>query len=177
MNKPPVPLSPDQRIAGVLIPVFAVRGAGDLGIGDTWGMREFIDWAATVGFTLVKILPINETGGDHSPYNAISSVALEPTTLRVSPDALSDLRRAEYEEEIAAVDPALLAAQTVDYPAVKQLKRKLLERAFTRFHKQHLARKSARAQEFMRFLEEQAGWIEDYQLFRAFSMSRREQDW
>ncbi|MEJ7703216.1 MAG: 4-alpha-glucanotransferase [Geodermatophilaceae bacterium] len=43
-------------------------------------LREFIDWAAGVGFKLVQLLPINETGGDNSPYNAISAMAIEPTT-------------------------------------------------------------------------------------------------
>ena len=33
--------------------------------------------AAAQGFALVQLLPVNETGGDHSPYNAISSVALD----------------------------------------------------------------------------------------------------
>ena len=52
----------------------------DLGIGDLGALREFIDWIAEIGFTLVQLLPINETGADNSPYNAISAMAIEPTT-------------------------------------------------------------------------------------------------
>jgi 4-alpha-glucanotransferase len=68
-----VNLSPDKRIAGVLVPLFALRGEKDLGIGDVAALREFIDWVAEVGFKLVQLLPINETGADNSPYNAISA--------------------------------------------------------------------------------------------------------
>ena len=45
-----VNLSPEKKIAGVLVPVFALRGENDLGIGDIGALREFIDWAAEIGF-------------------------------------------------------------------------------------------------------------------------------
>ena len=60
-------LSPEKKIAGVLAPLFALRGENDLGIGDTGALREFIDWAAGIGFKLVQLLPINEIGADNSP--------------------------------------------------------------------------------------------------------------
>ena len=69
-------LSPEKKIAGVLAPLFALRKDDDLGIGDVAALREFIDWAADSGFKLVQLLPINETGGDNSPYNAISAMAI-----------------------------------------------------------------------------------------------------
>src|SRR5687768_10815059 len=106
-------LTPQHLLAGILVPVFAIRGQGDLGIGDTSSLREFIDWAADNGFRLVKILPINETGGDHSPYNALSSRALEPTTIRASPEAIPDLKAIEYASALEAIDPALLDSTRV----------------------------------------------------------------
>ena len=78
-------LSPNERIAGVLAPLFALRTEDDLGVGDVAGLRQFIDWVAAIGFKLVQLLPINETGGDNSPYNAISSRAIDPTTLQLAP--------------------------------------------------------------------------------------------
>src|SRR5215472_16911194 len=90
-------LSPEKRIAGVLVPLFAMRGENDLGIGDLGALREFIDWIAEIGFTLVQLLPINETGADNSPYNAISSMAIEPTTLYLAPGSPEDLTRDDFE--------------------------------------------------------------------------------
>ena len=86
-------LSPEKKIAGVLVPLFALRGEDDLGIGDLGALREFIDWIAEIGFTLVQLLPINETGADNSPYNAISALAIEPTTLQLAPGSPEDLTR------------------------------------------------------------------------------------
>ena len=59
-------LSPEKKIAGVLVPLFALRGENDLGIGDTAALREFIDWVAEIGFKLIQLLPINEIGADNS---------------------------------------------------------------------------------------------------------------
>ena len=94
-------VSPEQKIAGVLTPLFALRSETDLGIGDLATLREFIDWAANVGFKLVQLLPINETGGDNSPYNAISAMAIEPTTLHLAPGSPADLTQEDYDEVVA----------------------------------------------------------------------------
>src|SRR5277367_7108317 len=84
-------LSPNQGLAGILEPVFAIRTAEDLGIGDTDGVRQMIDWCHRHGLNIFQTLPINETSDDNSPYNAVSSLALEPTTIAVSPRSLPDL--------------------------------------------------------------------------------------
>src|SRR5882672_6142274 len=97
-------LSPEKKIAGVLVPLFALRGENDLGIGDLGALREFIDWTAEIGFTLVQVLPINETGADNSPYNAISSMAIEPTTLQLAPGSPEDLMRNDFDAAVAGTD-------------------------------------------------------------------------
>src|SRR5437762_13344702 len=97
-------LSPEKRIAGILVPLFALRGENDLGIGDIGALREFIDWAAEIGFKLVQLLPINETGTDNSPYNAISAMAIEPTTVHLAPASPQDLTREDCGVVVAGID-------------------------------------------------------------------------
>src|ERR1700746_3529819 len=97
-------LSPEKNIAGVLAPLFGLRSENDLGIGDVAVLRDFIGWAAEIGFKLVQLLPISETGGDHSPYNAISAMAIEPTTLHLAPGSPEDLTREDYDAAFADVD-------------------------------------------------------------------------
>ena len=157
-------LSPDKKIAGVLVPLFALRGENDLGIGDLGALREFIDWAAEIGFKLVQLLPINETGSDSSPYNAISAMAIEPTTLHLAPNAPEDLTREDFDAVTADVDLANLRHGEVKYRQVKKLKRRLLEKAFANFSGR--AGKE-RQLEFRAFCEEEAGWLDDYALFRV----------
>jgi 4-alpha-glucanotransferase len=157
-------LSPEKKIAGVLAPLFALRRENDLGIGDVAALREFIDWIAQAGFKLVQLLPINETGGDHSPYNAISAMALEPTTLHLAPGSPEDLTGDDFEAAMADVDLGRLRRASVKYGPIKKLKRRLLEKAFASF--------STRASEdrqsyFKTFCGKEAAWLDDYVIFRA----------
>src|SRR5438046_9065988 len=115
-------LSPERKIAGVLAPLFALRTANDLGIGDLEALRQFIDWAAEIGFKLVQLLPINEMGGDHSPYNAISAVALEPKTPHLPPGTPADLTREDFDEVIGEFDLEKLRKGAVKSDTVQHLK-------------------------------------------------------
>src|SRR6266481_8483328 len=117
-------LSPEKKIAGGLAPLFALRGEVDLGIGDVAALREFIDWAAGIGFKLVQLLPINEIGADNSPYNAISAIAIEPTTLHLAPNSPQALTREDFDAAVAEVDVTSLRRRAVKYRHVKGLKRR-----------------------------------------------------
>jgi 4-alpha-glucanotransferase len=157
-------LSPEKKIAGVLVPLFALRGENDLGIGDLGALREFIDWIAEIGFTLVQLLPINETGADNSPYNAISAMAIEPTTLHLAPGSPEDLTCEDFEGTLAEIDLPTLRRGRVNYRRVKQLKQRILEKAFANFS---ACADEKRQSEFKRFCEEQSSWLHDYALFRV----------
>jgi 4-alpha-glucanotransferase len=157
-------LSPEKRIAGILVPLFALRGEDDLGIGDTHVLREFIDWAAQIGFKLLQLLPINEIGADNSPYNTISALAIEPTTLHFGPNVPEDLTREDFDAALADVDLGRLRRSGVKYRHVKNLKRLLLEKAFANFRgRANEDRQSA----FRKFCDEEAAWLHDYALYRV----------
>ena len=151
-------LSPEKKIAGVLAPLFALRTENDLGIGDLGSLREFIDWVADIGFKLVQLLPINETGGDHSPYNAISAVAIEPTTLFLASGSPQDLTQEDFDEVLAGFDLERMRKGPVKHQRVRRLKMALLEKAYARF------RGSA---QFDRFCSDEAAWLDAYAFFRA----------
>jgi 4-alpha-glucanotransferase len=156
-------LSPEQKIAGVLAPLFALRTENDLGIGDLEGLRQFIDWAAEIGFGLVQLLPINEMGGDHSPYNAISAVALEPSTLYLAPGSPEDLTQQDFEEVIGRIDLDKLRKGPVKHGGVRRVKMALLEKAYAHFAQ----REAEHAARFDVFCGEEAAWLTDYAFFRA----------
>lgn len=160
-------LSPVQSLAGVLEPVFAIRREDDLGIGDTAGVRQMIDWCHSYRLNLFQTLPVNETSDDNSPYNTISSLAIEPTTITVAPGHLPDLSQKKFNKLATPAVLAELRRGPVNYPKVKALKRKLLEAAFRAFLKQHFNRETTRAQQFRAFLRQNAHWLTDYALFRA----------
>ncbi len=154
-------------MAGILEPVFAIRTEEDPGIGDTEGVRQMIDWCHRHQLSILQTLPINEVSDDNSPYNALSSLAIEPTTIAVTPRHIPDLPSATFRKLAPLELLATLREGPVNYPAVKALKRKLLDAAFENFHRRHFNRETERALEFRSFLMENADWLSDYSLFRV----------
>ena len=146
------------------MPLFALRREDDLGIGDVAALWEFIDWVAEIGFKLVQLLPINETGDDNSPYNAISAMAIEPTTVHLAPKSPPDLTREDFESSFCETDLPSLRRGRVKYRQVKQLKQRILEKAFANFSA-HAGEE--RQVEFQRFCEQESSWLRDYALFRV----------
>src|SRR5712675_1572415 len=160
-------LSPDQSLAGILEPVFAIRTENDLGIGDTDGVRQMIDWCHRHGLNIFQTLPINELSDDNSPYNAISSLAIEPSTIAVTPRHIPDLSPEKFKELAPPGVVGPLGKGPVDYPRVKALKRKLLEAAFNGFLEAHSNQQTERALQFEAFRQQNAAWLGDYALFRT----------
>jgi 4-alpha-glucanotransferase len=157
-------IDPEKKIAGLLVPLFALRGRHDLGVGDTESLSEVIEWAAGNNFRAVQILPVNETGGDHSPYNVLSAFALDPSTITTHPSWLPELTTAEYRRITEKRDLGALRSGPVDYTEAKSLKRELLESAWSRFQKGD--GRGGRAKLFAHFLEDHSAWLPDYTLYR-----------
>src|SRR5438093_12908800 len=111
-------LFPENKIAGILTPLFALRSEKGLGIGDVATLRELIVWSREVGFGVVQLLPINEVGRDNSPYNAISAMAIEPMTLHLSPGSPEELPREAFEIPSAHENLTALPRGPVNYKRV-----------------------------------------------------------
>lgn len=146
----------------MLVPVWSLRRRGSLGIGDTTGVRELIDWSSECGLGFLQLLPINETGLDHSPYNAISSVALEPSLLDLA--LVPQLSEEDLASARSTVAPEVFTRDLVDYSTVKKLKRRLLQTAFERFWSS--GREGEEGKKFDRFCEEEGDWLKPYCKFR-----------
>ncbi len=143
-----------------MTPVSALRRSGDLGIGDARAVRDAIDFCAELGIGWLQLLPVNETSGDNSPYNAISSLALEPSLFTLEPEEVPGLEGEDIPKDWRE---GASAGDTIDYPLVKSRKKALLERAFARFSE----RKPATWGEFQAFCRSHASWLKGYSLFRA----------
>lgn len=143
----------------MLVPVFSLRRDDDLGIGDTRALREMVDWAARHKVGFLQLLPINETGSDFSPYNAISSVALDPLLLDLEaiPEiSLEDIRQHARQ---AGLDDA--GDTLVDYASSGKAKWSLLAQGFDRFWQA-----GGQNEEFEAFRAAEAEWLEPYCKFR-----------
>ncbi len=73
----------DRYFTGVSIPVAALRTAESCGVGEFADLPSLGSWCRAAGLEVIQLLPVNDTGGNSSPYSAISAFALHPLYLRL----------------------------------------------------------------------------------------------
>ncbi|BDS06031.1 4-alpha-glucanotransferase [Oceaniferula spumae] len=154
------------RRFGVLIPVFSLKRDHDLGIGDTLAMKEAVDWASAHDIGFLQLLPINETGSDSSPYNAISSIALDPVLIAV--DEIPGITA----EAIALEDAACVHENLVDYSTAGAAKWRLLKAGYEIFRS-----KGGPTPEFDAFRKAEQDWLVSYTKYRWLMELAGTEEW
>jgi 4-alpha-glucanotransferase len=157
-----------QRTSGLLLHPTALPGP--FGIGEIGAeAHRFADFLHASRQGLWQVLPLGPTGYGDSPYQCFSAFAGNPLLVsleRLAKDGLltgSDLKKA----------PAF-PSDGVDYGAVIDFKRPLLEKAFERFEKK--ARPEQR-EDFEKFQRDSAEWLDDFALFMALKAARGGEPW
>ena len=151
------------RGAGVAVPVFSLRSAKSLGVGEFADLKPLADWATGVGLKLIQILPINDTTSSHDwtdsyPYSAISIFALHPLYLRI--DDLKYAMPVAFKKKLGSACDELNLLEQVDYEAVMQVKTQLTRQIFAK-HRAAILSSAA----FGKFLEANGEWAIPYAVF------------
>lgn len=167
------------RIAGVTLPLAALRTSDDWGVGQVSALGAFAEFALLAGSRLVQILPPYElAAGESSPYGARTAFGLDPIYLtmhaipELAGEALAGFRTAEVDAEIAR----LRALPGVDFAAARALKERALRHAFARFLANEHGRGTARAAELEAFAE-RSPWARDLALYVALRDSHNGYGW
>jgi 4-alpha-glucanotransferase len=151
------------RAAGVAVPVFSLRSANGLGVGEFADLKPLADWAAAVGLRMIQILPINDTTSSHDwtdsyPYSAVSVHALHPIYLRI--DDLGYAMSPPFRREVETARSKLNALDALDYEQVMKVKTALLRKVFTK-HGARITKNSG----FLKFVEANRDWLLPYAAF------------
>ena len=80
---------------GINIPLFCIHSEQSCGIGEFLDLKLLIDFCALISFDVIQLLPLNDSGFETSPYNAVSSQALNPIYL-----SLYDLPFVQNDKEL-----------------------------------------------------------------------------
>ncbi len=149
--------------SGVAIPVFSLRSASSIGVGEFADLKLLADWAAQVGIKMIQILPINDTTAtntfkDSYPYAAISAFALHPMYLNIQTLAGSRYKKQlkKWEGEGAKLN----VLKVVDYDSVVKLKMEIIKEIYKTEGEQHLA-----STEFKEFFNQNKDWLTAYAVF------------
>ena len=139
---------------------------GPWGIGDLGSeAHAFVDFLAATHQQLWQVLPLGPTNDEGSPYSSYSSAAGNP--LLISVDMM-------VEEAMcpALPSPGLPDGGAVILPDVRARKMAALERAVDSLRGATLLR-----DEFERFGQEHAAWLDDYALFMALKEAYPGRQW
>lgn len=154
---------PAWRVAGTVVPVFALRSEGSFGVGDFGDLKEMIDWVACTGQRALQVLPVNDTTAtgtwrDSYPYNSISIYALHPqyADLRQLPP-LADENRVRY---YAHLQHELNELPQVDYERVNAAKLGYLRELYAQEGAKMMHTKA-----FKTFFECNKHWLVPYAAF------------
>jgi 4-alpha-glucanotransferase len=169
-----------SRVAGVTIPLFSIRSRRDWGIGQITDLPAAADLFHRAGQRLVQVLPAHELAdGETSPYGALSAFALDPIYIDV--EAVADADEKLIDEALGAEGRAELARlrslKTVDYHAVRSLKRKVLQKAFDRFRQNEIAKDSERSKALFAFVDHEGEWLRDHALYAALRAKHAGYGW
>lgn len=169
------------RVAGVLVPLAALRSARSTGCGEFADLPLLAHWCAATGLRVIQLLPVNDSGGDSSPYSALSAVALHPMYVRiedlpdrawVSPQVQQDLQvaldRLRQDHE---------ARLRFDYSAVATGKLNMLRTLHAALQDGLQAADARRlTKEMDAFLQENP-WVRGYAVYRALKERRQHRAW
>jgi 4-alpha-glucanotransferase len=169
-----------DRRAGLLVPLFSCASSASWGIGEITDLEPATSWLAGAGVRILQVLPINEMApGQHSPYSAISAMAIDPIFIHLP--GVPEFQALGGEAALSPGDREALErarrAPRIDHDAVRRLKYASLRAAFERFIDAEWCRDSERARALKSFTSEQAWWIEDYGLFRSIHAREGERPW
>ena len=177
----PAELANGRKLWGVAVQLYALRSAGNWGIGDFSDLAELLKLAAECGAGFVGVSPVHalfpSDPMSYSPYSASSRHALNVMFIDVSavPEARESVRARSLMS--GAVFRARLAkaraADHVDYASVAALKMSVLEAAFETFRVEHLDRASPRAAAYRAFLAERGEPMRLHTLFDALDSHLR----
>lgn len=148
------------RLAGVSIPVFALRSEHSCGVGDFGDLRRFVDWVALTGLKAIQLLPVNDTTlhhqwGDSCPYKLVSAFALHPQYLDL--EQLGELKDKRKMTAYHRQQCELNALQYCDYLAVEKVKTNYVRQIFEEKGKLTLD-----SSEFKLWYESNKDWLEPY---------------
>jgi 4-alpha-glucanotransferase len=69
---------------GFVIPLFSLHSKESSGIGEYPDLIPVMKWMKKLGYDIIQLLPLNDTGNNSSPYSALTAFGLNPIHLGLS---------------------------------------------------------------------------------------------
>jgi len=155
---------------GIALPLAALRNPESSGIGEFCDLIPMIDWCRDIGFKIIQLLPLNDSGTDSSPYMALSANALNPIHIA--------LRYLPYVECVEKYDEILKKLSVCNsskrFAYYNIYKNKEL---FLRIYFKSVFPKIRELPAFEEFCRNEKTWLDNFARFRALKALNGEKPW
>ena len=164
---------PNQALCGTAVPVSALYSKKSCGAGEFSDLIPFADFCKKAGLHIIQLLPVNDTGTDSSPYNALSAFALHP--LYICLDDIPDAHtfKAEIEKLRTAFKPHT-PGERFRYRDILHEKNVLLHAIFNKAETQIMA--DAQGGELSEWIKANP-WIIEYAVFKNIKRQNYYASW
>lgn len=152
---------------GFCLPLFSLTSQNSCGIGEFLDLLPLIDWCKKIHADVIQLLPLNEAYyKDPSPYNAISSCALDPIyiSLQSLPYIDENLKNALYSFKKYTI------TKKVKHNIVRRKKFLWLRRYFDKYFDKYLS------QDYEDFKSENS-FLYPYSIFRTLKEKQKGKKW
>lgn len=156
-----------KQLSGTAVPLSALRSTDGFGIGEYPDLGSFARFCKQAGLSVLQILPVNDTGGDSSPYSTLSAFALHPVYLRLDTIEGSGPVLAKYR----GLRAQLQESRRVKYNKVLETKAQVLREIFSRQKKPILASDAIAG-----FLQ-QNPWVKIYAVYKVLKEQNGQKAW
>ena len=185
----PPALEEGRRFWGLALQLYSLSSGRNWGCGDFTDLNQVVEWAGKqLGASLIGLNPLHATRNTvphhtspYMPYNrlAINELYIDLERLPeffASEDAQKLYRSPEFQAKLQA----LRENRRVDYDAIAEAKRTMLDLAYRQFLKEaysgtepNLEPKTARAKLLERFIQAEGDALELYATFQTLEEERR----
>jgi len=160
----------EHRLMGTAIPLASIKTRGGWRVGEFPDLVPFGSLCRKAGLSVLQLLPVNDTGGQSSPYFALSAFALHPLYLRVKdvPEAARTPKTLETLDTFAA---QAAKGERFPYNEALAVKDKALREVFDASAKAIMADAGLAA-----FIKENP-WVKPYALFKYLKEANGQKAW
>jgi 4-alpha-glucanotransferase len=160
-----------KRLLGIIVPLSVLRNSNGTAVGEYPDLGEFAKICKKMKVGLIQLLPINDTGGQSSPYFGLTAFALHPLYLRISdlPEA------AGFKDKAAAIDREYKDEVRFPYYKILKAKMELMQEIYKA--NQSAIEKSARGNSVLSKWIGQNPWVIEYSVYRRLKEIHDEKSW
>lgn len=155
---------------GIAIPLFSIHSHHSHGIGEFPDLFLLIDWCASIGFDVIQLLPLNDTGLGNSPYSAASAFALNPLFIGLHFLPYVD-EHPILRDELKSL-PQFSHTPLIDYSKVRENKERFLHHYF-----QIMGPQILQTDTFQEFIQQSNFWLKGYAVYKILQKKYHGLSW